>query len=233
MIAQRRDSGATREDLLQALLDERDEHGDPLGDQEIHDQVVSILVAGTETAASTMSWAFHLLSRHPKQEQRLHRELAPVAADHPINYTDLRSLPHLTNVITEALRIHPAGWIFTRRSVRETTLGDYRIPAGADIIYSPYALHRDPRHFERPAEFDPDRWTRERAAGIPRFAMIPFGAGNRKCPGDGYGMAEASLVVAAIASRWRLAPTPRTNADPQPHVLMSPKRLEMRVLPLA
>ncbi|MEU7578091.1 cytochrome P450 [Streptomyces sp. NPDC041068] len=232
IVAERRETGPEGpDDLLAELLRARDESGEPIADQEIHDHVVSLVVAGAENVASTLAWAFHLLTEHPEQERRLVEEVNAVAPDRAITFADLKELRHLRNVITEAMRIRPAAWIFTRRSVAETDLGGYRIPAGADIVYSVYAMQRDPRSFERHLEFDPDRWNPERAADVPEFAMMPFSVGNRKCPGDHFSLAELALILGTVVPRWRLARIRETDTGTRIGITLHPKRLVLRAEP--
>ncbi|MFE0103946.1 cytochrome P450 [Streptomyces sp. NPDC059009] len=234
IVAERRGSAAAateKDDLLAGLLTARDETGAPLTDAEIHDHVVSLVVAGAENVASTLAWTFHLLTRHPEQERRLVEEVKDVAGDRPITFGDLGRLPHTRNVVTEAMRIRPAAWIFTRRSVAETELGGYRIPANADIVYSVYAMQRDPRSFERHLEFDPDRWTPERAGDVPEFAMMPFSVGNRKCPGDHFSLAELTIILGTVVPLWRLTRVAETDSDTKVGITLHPKRLVLRADP--
>ncbi|MGK9235681.1 cytochrome P450 [Inquilinus limosus] len=232
IIRERRASDMRHDDLLTTLIEARDEEtGEPLSDQEVHDNVVSVLVAGAEAPSATLAWVFHLLSQHPAEEARLHRELEAVLGDRPVGFDDLPRLPHTRNVVTESMRIRQATWIFTRRATADTDLGGYRIPAGADVLYSPYAIQRDRRSFDRPSEFVPDRWDPERAAIIPKYAMLPFSAGSRKCPGDHFSMTEITLALATIASRWRLVPVASADATPQPGITLHPKKLLMRAEP--
>lgn len=229
IIAERRALGTGQEqDLLAELLRAHDETGEPLADQEIHDHVVSLVVAGAENVASTLAWTFHLLTEHPEQERRLVEEVNSVASGRPVAFADLKKLPHTRNVVTEAMRIRPAAWIFTRRSVAETDLGGYRIPADADIVYSVYAMQRDPRSFERHLEFDPDRWNPERAASVPEFAMMPFSVGNRKCPGDHFSLAELTLILATVLPKWRLSPVESTDTATKVGITLHPKKLVLR-----
>jgi epi-isozizaene 5-monooxygenase len=213
------------------LLDTRDDTGRPLNRQEIHDQVIAVLVAASETVASTLGWIFPLLSRHPREEERLHHEVDTVLRSRPVGADALPNLRHTRNVIVETMRLHTGAWIFTKRATADIDLGGFRIPAGADIFYSSYALQRDRRSFERPQAFDPDRWLPENAARVPRYAMIPFGAGNRKCPGDHFTMTEAALVLATVASRWRLLPVTATDLHIRLGITLRPKKLLMRVEP--
>ncbi|WP_121843244.1 cytochrome P450, partial [Streptomyces sp. S5] len=170
-----------------------------------------------------------LLTEHPAEEQRVAEEALSVAPDRPVNFGDLGSLDHTRNVIVESMRIRPAAWIFTRRAVADTELGGYRIPAGADIIYSAYAMQHDPRSFDRPDVFDPDRWIPERAEKVPQYAMMPFSTGNRKCPGDHFSMVEATLMLATVLPRWRLVPVPETDPAPRIGITLQPKRAVFRV----
>ncbi|MEV0126151.1 cytochrome P450 [Streptomyces sp. NPDC050703] len=232
IIAERRGTGpGGPDDLLAELLRATDESGEPLTHQEIHDHVVSLVVAGAENVASTLAWTFHLLTEHREHERQLIDEVNAVAPDRAITFADLGELRHTRNVVTEAMRIRPAAWIFTRRSVAETELGGYRIPADADIVYSVYAMQRDPRSFERHLEFDPDRWNPERAPKVPEFAMMPFGVGNRKCPGDHFSLAELALILGTVAPRWRLEPVAGTDTDTRVGITLHPKKLLMRVEP--
>ncbi|MFF2651276.1 cytochrome P450 [Streptomyces sp. NPDC058045] len=231
VIAERRSSGALGEDLLGVLLTATQESGAPLADQEIHDHLVSLIVAGSENVASTLAWTFQLLTEHPEQETRVVEEVNSVTGDRPVSYGDLDALVHTKNVIVEAMRVRPAAWIFTRRSVAENELGGYRIPADTDIVYSAYAMQRDPRSFERHLEFDPDRWLPERAARVPKFAMMPFSVGKRKCPGDHFSMAEIALVLATVLPRWHLAPVAASDPAPRIGITLAPKRLLLRAEP--
>lgn len=228
IIDERRATDLGQDDLLAEMLRARDETGQPLSDQEVHDHVVSLVVAGAENVASTLAWTFNLLTEHPEQERRLVEEVNSVAPDREITFADLGDLPHTRNVVTEAMRIRPAAWIFTRRSVAETNLGGYRIPADADIVYSVYAMQRDPRSFEHHLDFDPDRWNPERASSVPEFAMMPFSVGNRKCPGDHFSLAELAIILATVAPKWHLAPVEETDTDTKIGITLHPKRLVLR-----
>ncbi|MGV4987889.1 bifunctional albaflavenone monooxygenase/terpene synthase [Streptomyces sp. NRAIS4] len=228
IVAERRTNPRRREDLLEILLNSTDEHDRPLNDCEIHDHIVSLLVAGAENVASTLAWTLHLLTERPDQEQRLAEEVNALTQGRPVTFADLGQLSHTRNVITEAMRLRPAAWIFTRRSAVATTLGPYRIPPHTDIAYSPYAMQRDPRSFDDPLVFDPDRWTPRRAAAVPKGAMMPFGTGNRQCPGDHFALAEPAIILATVVARWRLQPAAGTDATTRIGITLHPKRLLLR-----
>ena len=196
--AWRRD-GTDHGDVLSILVGNQG-----LSDDEVYDQVMTMLIGGTETTGNTMAWVFHLLSQHPEVERRLHGELATVLGGRLPDFEDLPRLEYTWRVLTETLRMYPPAWLLTRVATRDTELAGHPLPAGAIVLYSPYALSHDSRHFDDPERFDPDRWLPERAADVPRGAMVPFSAGNRQCIGEAFGQAETTLALAGIASRWRL-----------------------------
>ncbi|KUN85110.1 cytochrome P450 [Streptomyces griseoruber] len=231
IIAERRGSGQKPDDLLTALLEAKDENGDPIGEQEIHDQVVAILTPGSETAGSVVMSLLHVLTEHPDQVDKIRAEVKNVVGDRRVAFGDVRKLRHTANVVVETMRLYPAVWILTRRAVTDTELGGYRIPAGADIVYSPYAVQRDPRSFERNEEFDPDRWLPGHSAPVPKYAMSPFGVGNRKCPSDHFSMAELTLIAAVVASAFRFEPAPGSDHRTHIGITLRPRRLRLRALP--
>ncbi|MEU6319570.1 cytochrome P450 [Streptomyces sp. NPDC047009] len=231
IIAARRASGQKPNDLLMALLEAKDHNGEPIGEQEIHDQVVAIVTAGSETVGSMVMSLLQVLTDHPDQADKIRDEVKTVTGDRPVAFEDVRQLPYTANVIVETMRLRPAVWILTRRAVADTQLGGYRIPAGADVVYSPYAIQHDGRSYERVAEFDPDRWLPERAKSVPKYAMTPFGVGNRKCPGDHFSMAELTLITAAVASAYRFEEAPGSDPRPRIGITLRPRRLLLRALP--
>jgi epi-isozizaene 5-monooxygenase len=214
--------------LLTALLEAEDENGDPITEQEIHDQVVAILTPGSETIAATVMWLLQILAEHPEHGDRIRDETESVTGGTPVAFKDVRRLTHTNNVILEGMRLRPAVWILTRRAVADSELGGYRIPAGSDIVYSPYAIQRDARSYAHNLEFDPDRWLPERAKDVPKFAMSPFSVGNRKCPSDHFSMALLSLVTAAAASAYRFEQAPGSDDATQVGVTLRPHRLRIR-----
>ncbi|MBT2412515.1 cytochrome P450 [Streptomyces sp. ISL-12] len=231
IVADRRASGQKPDDLLTALLDATDENGEPIGEQEIHDQVIAILTPGSETVGSVLMSLLLVLTEHPELGDRIRDEVKDVVGDRPVAFEDVRQLTHTANMVLETMRLYPAVWILTRRTVAETELGGYRIPAGADVIYSPYAVQRDRRSFERHAEFDPDRWLDGRGGEVPKYAMAPFSVGNRKCPSDHFSMAELTLVTAVIAAAFRFEHAPGSDTRPRIGITLRPRRLRLRALP--
>ncbi|MFD8461752.1 cytochrome P450 [Streptomyces antimycoticus] len=228
MIRDRRRSGADHGDLLSTLLRaEHPETGEGLDDGEVLDQVVTFLVAGSETTASTLAFVFHLLGAHPEVEKRVHAEIDEVLEGRSPAFEDLPSLEYTRGVITESLRLYPPSWMAMRVTAVETDLGGRAIPAGTMILYSAQALHHNPELFPEPERFDPERWLPDRAKDVPRGALLPFGAGSHKCIGDVLALTETALIVATIASRWRLRPVPGTTLRPEPKATLEPGPLPM------
>ncbi|MFJ4594570.1 MULTISPECIES: cytochrome P450 [unclassified Kitasatospora] len=221
LIADYRAAGTDHDDLLSMLLSARDEDGRGLTDAEIHDQVVTFLLAGMETTAATLSWAWTLLAAHPAIRDRLHAELDTVLDGRPARHEDLPALPLTARVVTETLRLYPPVWILSRVVAADAELGGHRVPAGATILFSPYLLHRRADVFACPARFDPDRWLTNTRPSPGTYA--PFGLGPRRCIGDVFGTTEAALAIATIAARWTVTPTPGRPVRPTRSSSLSPR----------
>jgi pentalenene oxygenase len=191
------------------------------------DDVASLLTGGAHTTAATAAWVFHLLDRHPAVRARVHAEADAVLGDRAVRPGDLPHLTYIRCVVTETLRCYPPVWLFPRRATVPVTLGGHDFPAGTQLFYSPYVIHRDPRFHPDPEVFDPDRWTR--APHPPRTAYLPFGAGAHGCPGGDFAQAELALLVAAVTHRWHLRPD--TPATPRPGTLLTPSPATVTVLP--
>ncbi|KOX14486.1 cytochrome P450 [Saccharothrix sp. NRRL B-16348] len=216
-----------RDDLLSALLNARDEGtGAAMDRQQVRDEVVTLLTAGTETTGIALSWLFHELARDPEVERRVHAEVDDVLAGRAATVDDLRRLPYLQRVITEVLRRYPL-WLMLRRANTSVSLGGVRLPAGAEVGFSPHALHHDPRYYDDPARFDPDRWLPARAAALPKGAYVPFAGGLHHCPGHAFAHIEIAIVAATLAARWRLVPVPGEPVRPKVIGLLYPNRLPM------
>lgn len=238
-VRSRRADGTDHGDLLSLLIGAQDEEsGRSFTDEDVRDQVMTLLIAGTETTASALGWAFHLLGTHREAGRLVEQEADRVLGARPARFGDLAELDFTRRVVTEALRLYPPAWLLTRMATVETELAGRRLAPGTTLLFSPYVLGRRGDCFPDPERFDPDRWLPERAAAVPRGAMLPFGAGNRKCVGDAFGMAEATLAVASVASRWRLRHAPGTTVRPSPKaglgtgpLLMVPERRRLDRVP--
>ncbi|MER5733228.1 cytochrome P450 [Streptomyces sp. NPDC002138] len=218
---------ADRQDLLSLLLSSVDlETGEGMSAEQVRDEVIAIMFAGTETSATTLSWIFHELGRHPEVEKRLHAEVDAVVGDRPVRPDDLPRLTYANSVFQETLRLH-SPLLFTRRALAPLTLGGVAIPEGAELAYSPHALHRDPALFRDPTRFDPDRWHEDADERPHAHRYVPFGAGQHKCIGDSFAVAEILTAVASVASRWRLVPSPGVTVREVPAGIPQPSELPM------
>jgi pentalenene oxygenase len=234
IIADRRESGTDRGDLLSALLAARDpdtaDTHQGLSDAEICDQIVTFFLAGAETTATALTWALHLLAQHPDIEERLYAEIDPVLDGGAAAYEHLPHLKLTSRVITETLRLYPPAWLVTRSAVVDTHVGGQPIPAGTIIAWSPYLIHYRPDLYPDPERFDPDRWDGTHRKLPPRDAFIPFGTGPRKCIGDQFGMIEATLGLATIAARWHLGSLSGQPLRPRVGISLHPHGRRMRAV---
>ncbi len=207
-----------RDDVIERLLDDcRDEPDAALRRRRLRDELLTILLAGHETTASTLSWTWYLIDRHPDVAERMRAESIEVLGDRVPRYEDLHALRYTTMVIQEAMRLYPPVWGLTRRAVRADVVGGYHVPAGADVMICPYTLHRHPGFWPDPPRFDPQRFDPANAvAAAHRYAYIPFGAGPRVCVGSHLGMLEATLVAAMVARRFRLGLPPGREVRAEP-----------------
>jgi cytochrome P450 len=224
-----RASGADYEDLLSMLLMARSEDGRPMTDAQVGDQVLNVVVAGIETTGAALSWAMYEIARDVRTAERVYAEVDDVLGGRAPTHDDLPQLGHLGRVIKETLRMYPP-WLVTRSALDEVRLGDVVLPAGAEVIYSPYALQHDARWFPEPFTFDPDRWLRTDDP-VARHANIPFGAGSHRCIGEGFAIAEMTLALAVICTRWRLCPVPGFRAREVAVATVRPHKLPMTVRP--
>ncbi|MFP3991372.1 cytochrome P450 [Streptomyces sp. E11-3] len=231
VIASTRKAGKTGSpDLLSVLLEARDaDTGESLTDDEVRDELVTILFAGTETTASTLSWAFHELAHHPEAERELLAEIDEVVGTRPVTIDDVPRLTAVKRVLDEVIRLHGVT-LLMRRTTEPVEIGGFRLPEGTEVAFSLYAVHRDPSLYTDPDRFDPDRWLPERKAEIPRQAFVPFGSGNRKCIGDTFSWTEATIALATILARWRLRTVPGHTTREAASAMAHPDHVPMQVL---
>jgi cytochrome P450 len=225
IIAERRRTGEDRGDLLSMLLLAQDTEGDGGGmtDLQLRDEALTIFLAGHETTANALAWTWHLLAGSPEAEAALHAELDTVLDGRLPTVDDLPALPCTRAVLAESMRVLPPAYVVGRQPLHDMEIGGFRVEAGSIVLMSPWVIQRDPRWWPDPLRFDPGRWTPEMEAGLPRFAYFPFGGGPRKCIGEGFAWTEEILVLATLASRWRVRPVPGHPVEPEPMITLRPR----------
>jgi cytochrome P450 len=224
IIAERRASGEDTGDLLSMLMSARDEETQRgMDDQQLRDEVITIVLAGHETTANALTWTLYLLSLHTASERRLRKEIEDVLGDRPPTLEDLPKLTFTSMVIQESMRLYPPAWALERQAIADDEVMGFAIPAGTIVGISPYTLHRHERFWENPEGFDPDRFAPERAAGRPKHAYLPFGGGPRLCIGNSFATMEAQLVLAMILQRCRLDLASGYVVRPDPVITLRPR----------
>ncbi|MFE5818504.1 cytochrome P450 [Streptomyces sp. NPDC056479] len=231
IIADYRRGGQNHGDLLSMLMSARDEDGGAtLNDDEVHDQVITMLFGGSETVAANLTWTLYLMSRHPEAARKVHEETDAVLEGRPAGWSDLPELPFTNRMITESLRLYPPAWLYTRITASQVELAGRRLEPGTTLVISPPVVHRQASVHADPTDFSPDRWLPDRTADLPRGSFATFGAGARKCIGDAYALAEATLALATIANRWQVECDPGTDVRPSTlATVMHPRRLHLRL----
>ena len=225
IIRQRRAGGQLSGDLLSVMLQAQDDEGKGMTDRQLHDEVITLFLAGHETTANVLTWTWLLLGRHPKAAEKLNEELRSVLGGRTPTPADIPRLVYTDMVLREAMRLYPPVWIIGRRALAPFRLGEYELPAGTNVLMSQLILHKDARYFPDPEAFDPERWNVNdaRSSALPRFAYFPFGGGPRVCIGAGFAMMEAVLLLATIAQQFQLDVVPGQTIEMLPSVTLRPK----------
>jgi enediyne biosynthesis protein E7 len=217
LVAERSAQTTTGDDALSRLMVSTGREADPLvGRQRLRDEVITLLLAGHETTASTLGWTFFLLDRHPEVLERLRAEAVEVLGDRRPVAEDVPRLAYTAMVVQEVIRLYPPVWILPRQAQQDDEVGGYHVPAGADVLICPYTLHRHPGLWDAPERFDPERFSPARSGDLPRYGYIPFGAGPRFCVGSHLGTMEAIFVIAMVARDLRLTKVPGYEVVPEP-----------------
>ncbi|NGZ08164.1 MAG: cytochrome P450 [Nitrospira sp. LK70] len=222
LLAERRQSGVQHGDLLDLLLQARDEEtGVGLTDQELRDEALTIFAAGHGTTANALAWTWYLLATHPEAKARFHEEVDRVLQGKAPNVDDLQHLPYTRAIFNESLRLYPSAPVLQRKAATSTTVHGLPLHAGAFIMVSTYNLHRHPAFWPNPEQFLPERWLDgERPAA--RYAYLPFGAGPRACVGIHFASVEGPLLLALIARRYNLQLDQKT-VEPEFFVTLRPR----------
>lgn len=217
LAAHRRRDRIHAPDILGWIMQARDrDHGMPMPDGQLAREIMTLIVAGHETTSSVLNWTWYLLSRHSAVDARLYAELADMPAGRAPALEDLAKFPFASQVIEEAMRLYPPLWLMTRRSLEDDHIGDYFVPAGTEIYISPYFVQRNPRYWQTPDRFDPDRFTAPDPDDQNRLKMCPFGAGPRNCIGEFFARVEMQIHLMMIAKELRLR-----NDDSSPPAMVA------------
>lgn len=228
-------AGGGTTDLLDRLIAARDEQtGGGMSAREVRDHIITIFTAGHETTAMALTWTWYLLSQHPAVEARLHAELAAVLGGRAPIAEDLARLTYTRMVIEESMRLYPPVHTIAREALLDDTLAGHQVPRGSTVLIVPWVLHRHLKLWKDPQRFLPERFSPEQCAARPRFAYLPFGGGRRICIGAAFATAEAMVVLATIAQRYRLRLVAGRPVEPQGLITLRPRhgmkmRLDLRI----
>ncbi len=232
IISERQADGnsSSRNDLLALLMSALDEDGTQMTPQQLHDETMTLFIAGHETTAQMLAWTWYALGQNPAVEARLHEELHGLLGGRPLEAADLSRLPYLHAVMNEVLRLFPPAYIMAREVVESCELGGYQFGPGTTIIFSQWLTHRDPRFYDDAESFRPERWLDGLADRLPAGAYFPFGDGPRRCIGQGFALLEAAIVIAALAQRFRFRLAPKHPVVAEPLVTLRPRHgIRMRL----
>ena len=204
LIQARRTTTKKYNDFVSVFIDARDkETGEAMTDKELLDEVMTMIVAGHETSAITLTWVWYFIAKYPEVDQKVIGELLQAGISGAPGFDDLENLPYIKQVTEEALRMYPPVWLFTRKAIADDTVGDYFIPAGADIFLSPYYLHRNTDYWDHVDEFRPQRFASDAQKEQHKFSYLPFSAGPRRCIGDHFAMVEMQIHIGLMAQKFR------------------------------
>lgn len=208
IIAQKRAENRDTGDLLSVLLAAQDEDGSHMTDKQLRDETITLFLAGHETTANALSWTIWLLAQNPEAEKKFHEELHAVLGGRAPNVEDISRLTYTANVLTESMRLYPPAWGMARLVKEPVEVAGYKLKPGDGVACAQWVVHRDPRWFDEPERFLPERWDKDSTEGdlakrIPRFAYFPFGGGPRQCIGNSFALMEATLILATIAQKFR------------------------------
>ncbi len=224
IIGQRRaGNGQDQGDLLSMLLQAHDEDGSQMTDKQLRDEVITLFLAGQETTALTLVWAWYLLALHPEAEETLWQELDEVLQGRAPEAADVPQLKFTEMIAKESMRLYPPAYVVGREAVNECEIGGYLVPPRTQVFMPTWVVHRDPRFFEEPDKFKPERWTPEFISNLPKYAYFPFGGGPRVCIGNTFAMMEIVLLLATIAQKFRLNLVSKHPVELQPAMSLRPR----------
>ncbi|MGH9431978.1 MAG: cytochrome P450 [Terriglobia bacterium] len=211
-------------DILSSLLRVQDEDGSQMTETQVRDEVMTLFFTGHETTALALSWTWYLLAQHPEVVAKLSAELDAVLAGRVPAVEDLPKLIYTEWVVKESLRLYPPAYGIVREALTDVEIGGYAIPKGSTVAIFPWSVHRDPRYYEDPEAFRPERWDNNFQKTLPRCAYIPFGAGPRICIGNAFALTEVTLLLAAIARKFQVTLVPGHKVALSPSLTLRPRK---------
>jgi cytochrome P450 len=223
IIAERRASGKDEGDLLSMLLAARDEDGSQMSDRQLRDEVMTLFLAGHETTALTLAWSWYLLGTNREAEAKFHGELDEVLDGREPTIADVPRLKYTEQIAKESMRLYPPAYGLGREAIDDCEIGGYHVPKGTQVFMFQWATQRDPRFYDEPLAFKPERWTEDFVARLPKYAYFPFGGGPRACIGASFAMMEVVLCLATIGQRFRLELVPDHPVTIYPAMSLRPK----------
>ncbi len=224
VIRARQSNGHHSLDLLSTLMRLQDDDGTRMTEKQLRDELMTLFFTGHETTGLAMGWTLYLLAQHPEVADRLAREVEQVLGGRAPTYQDIPRLRLVDWVIKESLRLYPPAYGVVRQALSDCQIGGYTVTAGATVAMFQWSVHRDPRFFERPEEFLPERWANDFEKTLPRCAYFPFGVGPRICIGNTFALTELALLVAMIARQFRFEPAPGHRVLLSPSLTLRPRK---------
>ena len=224
LIDERKETSEKHHDFLEAFMEAKDkESGEGMTDDEIINEVMTLIIAGHETSANTLNWAWYELSQNPEEEKKLHNEVDNVVAGDIPSFAETAELKFTKQVLEESLRLYPPVWLYSRTAIADDKVGEYDIPAGTNIFFTPYFIHRHPEHWDKPDSFHPEHFSVEAVKQRHKFAFIAFSAGARRCIGDYFSIVEMQIHLATMAKKFRLEFVAENPVELDPQVNLRSK----------
>jgi cytochrome P450 len=233
ILRERRQLEPSADDLLTGILHTVDkETGETMSEQQLHEELLNMLIGSYETTAYALTFLWYVLAQHPDVEQRLYTELDTVLTGRCPTVEDLPNLPYMRMVIDETLRLYPPAWQTMRHAHEDDEIGGYAIPAGTALLWNHLTLHRHADFWDQPDQFVPERFENAQLASESltrhfRYAYMPFGYGSRVCIGNAFALTEIQLVLATLTQHYRLILDPEYHLDPVAYITLRPKKRVM------
>lgn len=209
------------DDLISDLFKAQQELG--VTDKQVLDEVFTLLVVGHETTATSLTWAFYLIAKHPEVQEKIQDEIQRVIGKRNIEVEDIGKLTYTSNVVKETLRLYPPLWAIGRETIEDVQIGKHLIPKGVQVLMVQHVVHRDPRYFPDPQKFQPQRWEDGLEKKIPKYVYFPFGGGPRVCIGNHYNMIESTLILATAIQKFDIQMLKDRGTELLPSITLQPR----------